>query len=313
MASSAPTPVILDVDTGIDDAFALLLAARHPALNLLGVTCVAGNAPLDDVVRNTLTVLETAGRTDVPVVAGATRPLLAEPDYALHVMGGDGFGDVDWPRSTRAPHAGHAVAWLHDTLMAAPEPVTLVTLAPMANIALLLRMHPQVASQIARIVVMGGSAGTGNATPLAEFNVFHDPEAAAIVFGSSIPITMYGLDVFDQVLLPVAHFEQLAASASPVAQLAGRLGIAFARTIGDPVCLGDAGAVAILLEPQALTTQELLVSVITHDGPARGMTQVDRRSNTSVGNVPPKGRLVDVGLQVDADALARVWWESVSA
>ena len=313
MPSRVPIPVILDVDTGIDDAFALLLAARHPSIDLLGVTCVAGNAPIEHVVRNTLTVLETAGRSDVPVIAGATRPLLAEPDHALHVMGADGFGEIEWPRSTRSPHPGHAVEWLRATLEAAPEPVTLVTLAPMANIALLMRLHPHVSARIARIVVMGGSAGAGNATPLAEFNVFHDPEAAAIVFGTEVPITMYGLDVFDQVLLPLDRFRELESSSSPVARLAGRLGVAFARTIGDPICLGDAGAVAILIDPDALGTQSLRVSVVTGDGLARGATQVDRRPLTSVGNVPLTGRLVDVGLHVDADRLAHVWWESVSA
>ena len=121
-----PLPLVLDVDTGVDDACALLLAALHPDLDLKAVTCVDGNAPLDDVVRNTLTVLDACGRPDVPVAAGATRALLEEPVDARHVHGGDGMGDLDWPSSTRAPDPRHAVELLRDVLLAAEQPVTLV-------------------------------------------------------------------------------------------------------------------------------------------------------------------------------------------
>jgi inosine-uridine nucleoside N-ribohydrolase len=135
------TPIVLDVDTGVDDACALLLAALHPDLELKAATCAGGNAPLPDVVGNTLTVLDTCGREDVPVGAGAARPLLETPVDARHVHGNDGMGDLDWPRSSRRPDPRHAVVLLRDVLLEAAEGpeegrVTLVPLAPMTNIAL---------------------------------------------------------------------------------------------------------------------------------------------------------------------------------
>ncbi|MEP6799001.1 MAG: nucleoside hydrolase, partial [Lapillicoccus sp.] len=200
--------VVLDVDTGVDDACAILLAARHPGLELVAVTCVGGNASVDDVVANTLVVLDAAGRPDVPVARGAARPLLEAPVDARHVHGDDGMGDLGWPRSARGTDARHAVELLRDVLLDAASPgpdgtdrrITLVPLAPLTNISLLLRTHPEVAAGLREIVFMGGAAAVGNATASAEFNVFHDPEAAAIVLDAcadlDIAVTMYGLDVF---------------------------------------------------------------------------------------------------------------------
>ena len=170
-----------------------------------------GNAPLADVVRNTLTVLDACGREDVLVAAGAERPLLEERADARHVHGDDGMGDLDWPKSEREPDPRHAVELLRDVLLETAEPVTLVPLAPLTNIALLLRTYPAAARGIRRIVFMGGAAHVGNATASAEFNVFHDPEAAAITLDAcadlGIETVMYGLDVFygPRVALDVAQ------------------------------------------------------------------------------------------------------------
>src|SRR3954452_16199421 len=225
-----PIPVVLDVDTGVDDACALLLAARHPAIDLRAVTCVAGNAPLDDVVRNTRIVLGTAGRLDVPVGRGAGRPLLEAARPARHVHGEDGMGDLGLPSPEGGADVQYAVDLLRDVLVAAAdagERVTLVPLAPMTNVALLLRTYPEAARGLERIVLMGGAALVGNVTAAAEFNVFHDPEAAAIVLDAAaelgVPLTMYGLDVFYVLRVPRADGERLAASADPAARLAGRL------------------------------------------------------------------------------------------
>src|SRR5664280_3693054 len=189
MAMTAPVPVLLDVDTGVDDACALRLAALHPGVELRAVTCVGGNAGVDDVVRNTLKVLDVAGRSDVPVARGAARPLLAPVSHARHVHGDDGMADLGWPSLDRRPDPRHAVELLRDLLSQAaaggPEDrVTLVTLAPLTNIALLLRTYPQAATGLREIVFMGGAADVGNATASAEFNVWHDPEAAAVVLES---------------------------------------------------------------------------------------------------------------------------------
>ena len=167
-------PVILDVDTGLDDACALLLAARHPGLDLKAVTCVGGNVGIDDVVRNTLTVLDAAGRPDVPVARGAAVPLIQPVRAARHVHGEDGLGDLDWPRSTRPTDPRHAVELLRDVLRdaaATGELITLIPLAPLTNIALLLRTYPEAARGLREIVFMGGAAGIGNATASAEFNI----------------------------------------------------------------------------------------------------------------------------------------------
>lgn len=318
------TPIILDVDTGVDDACALLLAALHPDLDLRAVTCVGGNAPLVDVVRNTLTVLDTCVRADVPVGAGASRPLLEEPVDARHVHGDDGMGDLDWPRSTREPEARHAVELLRDVLLAAAdagERITLVPLAPMTNIALLLRTHPEVARGLDRIVFMGGAAHVGNATASAEFNVFHDPEAAAIALDAcadlGIEVVMYGLDVFYGPRVSLAQAKDLvAAHDSGPAGLAGRL-VAFQceRFGTDSATIGDAGAVCAVLDPGGLTTERLPVRVELAGTWSRGRTIVDRRDWTGDLSHDPHGRArstIDVCLEVDARRYADLWLDTVS-
>ncbi|MYR00678.1 MSMEG_1061 family FMN-dependent PPOX-type flavoprotein [Streptomyces sp. SID6139] len=196
-----PVPVIMDCDTGVDDALALLFAVRHPGIELRAVTCVAGNTDVDGVVRNTLTVLEQAGAPETPVARGAERPLLEPARPATHVHGTDGMGDLGLPAPARRPAEVDAVTLLRREILAAPRPVTLIPTAPLTNIALLLRTHPEVTRNIERIVFMGGAVEVGNATPVAEFNVWHDPEAAAVLLTAGVPITMYGLDVFRQVVV----------------------------------------------------------------------------------------------------------------
>ena len=199
-----PLPVILDVDTGVDDACALLLAALHPRVDLRAATCVAGNVSVDDVVRNTLKVLDVADRSDVPVARGATRPLIEKAQNARHLHGEDGMADLGWSSSDSQPDRRHAVELLRDLLGRAANEgpggrITLVPLAPLTNIALLLRTYPDAAKGLKEIVFMGGAAEAGNATASAEFNVWHDTEAAAIVLESAaeldIPALMYGLEV----------------------------------------------------------------------------------------------------------------------
>ncbi|GAB3655998.1 nucleoside hydrolase [Nocardioides korecus] len=316
--------LVLDVDTGVDDACALLLAALHPRVDLLAVTCVGGNAPLADVVRNTLTVLDTCDRADVPVAAGAARPLLEEPVNAHHVHGDDGMGDLDWPRSERSPDPRHAVELLRDVLLAAAEdgdPVTLVPLAPMTNVALLLRTHPEVARGLRRIVFMGGAAHVGNATASAEFNVFHDPEATAITLDAcaelGIEVVMYGLDVFYG---PQVTHEQARALTrdhdSGPAGLAGRLVAFQCERFAEPsATIGDAGAVCAVIDPDGLRTERLPVRVELAGTWSRGRTVVDRRERSTSVEHDPHGRaraVVDVGLEVDGQRYADLWLATVA-
>ncbi len=307
-----PVPVILDVDTGIDDALALLLAARSPALDLLAVSCVSGNAPVDQVVRNTLKVLDAAGATDVPVARGADRPLLEPARDARHVHGDDGMGDIGWPDSTRSAVGVHAIELMRATLEAAPAPVTLVPLAPMTNVALLLRAYPHLAETIERIVFMGGAAAIGNATAAAEFNVWHDPEAAAIVLTSGLPVTMYGLDVFYEVTIDEEQAARLAAAADAAAQLAGRL---LQRQHGRHIAtVGDAGAVAAVIDPEGLTTSQHPVRIELAGTWTRGQTLVDRRSWAGDLEHDPHGlpaARVDVALGVDADRYRSLFLDTI--
>jgi len=314
------TDILLDVDTGVDDALAILFAVRHPALNLLGISCVAGNTDVDQVVRNTLKVLDAAGAGDVPVARGAARPLLEPHRDAAHVHGQDGMADLGLPASARKRAPEHAIEQLRRLILTNDQPVTLVSLAPMTNLALLLRAYPEVTTNLARIMVMGGSASVGNASAVAEFNVWHDPEAAAIVFGSDAPVTMYGLDVFYGATASPAQTAELAASDDPGAAVAGRLLTHAARVsggdhrIGQPggAHLGDAGAVCAVAEPDGLRTRRLPLQVELGSGLARGQTMVDRRTlrgeDEYHGNALLAER-VDVALEIDGDRYGLLFTE----
>ncbi|NEY34701.1 nucleoside hydrolase [Streptomyces sp. PRKS01-65] len=312
-----PIPVVIDCDTGIDDALALLFAVRHPGIDLRAVTCVAGNTDVDGVVRNTLTVLERAGAPAVPVARGAERPLIEAVRTARHVHGRDGMGDLGLPAPARTAADVDAVTLLRREILAAPRPVTLVPLAPLTNIALLLRTHPEVTRNIERIVFMGGAVATGNATPVAEFNVWHDPEAAAILLTAGVPMTMYGLDVFQQVVVPGADVARLRAGSEPGARLAGEL-LAHRGPATDEAepggGLGDAGAVCAVADPAGLTTQLLPVEVSLAPGPARGQTIVDRRARPGESEIHQGGReqtLVDVALGVDVERYVKLFLSAV--
>lgn len=312
-----PTPVIIDCDTGVDDALALLFAVRHPGLELRAVTCVAGNADVDQVVRNTLTVLEQAGAPQVPVARGAERPLLEPVRTAHHVHGRDGMGDLGLPAPGRRPADVDAVTLLRREILASPRPVTLIPTAPLTNIALLLRTHPEVTRNIERIVFMGGAVATGNATAVAEFNVWHDPEAAAILLTAGVPITMYGLDVFQRVIVPADDVRRLRASGEPGAVLAGRLLAHRDPVTGEedpPGGLGDAGAVCAVADPAGLTTELLPVEVNLAPGPARGQTVVDRRPRPGEAELHGEAReqpLVDVALDVDVERYVKLYLATV--
>jgi pyrimidine-specific ribonucleoside hydrolase len=305
--------VVIDCDTGVDDALALLLALRSAALDVRAVTCVAGNVGLDDVVANTLRVLDAAGAPDLPVGRGADRPLLEPARAARHVHGEDGMADLGLPASSRA--VAPAVELLWRTLVEAPA--TVVTLAPLTNLALLLRTHPEVVERIERVVLVGGAANVGNATPSAEFNVWHDPEAAAVVFGAGLPITMYGLDVFYQPQVERAPAEKLAAADEPGTRLAGRLLLHQLDRFGTGN-LGDAGAVAAVIEPAGLTTAPCQVRVELAGRHTRGATIVDRRTwpagppTDAFAAGPAPASTVDVAFGVDAARYRTLFLDTVT-
>ncbi|MFK4730658.1 nucleoside hydrolase [Agromyces mediolanus] len=302
-ANGRPIPVVLDVDTGVDDALALLLAVRHPALDVLAVSCAGGNVPLAQVVENTRRVLDLADAPPVPIAAGMHRPLVETPQDASYVHGRTGLGTLELPPSERPVEEVHAVELLRRTLLAAPEPVTVIALAPLTNVAVLLRMHPEVAPRIARIVMMGGAIGAGNATAAAEFNVWHDPEAAEIVLTSGVPVVMYGLEPFYTATVGADRIAELGRSADPVARAAGSLLAHLAGVTEDEdrvgsagaAAIGDAGTVAAVIDPALLRLHRAPVRVALAEGPTRGCTVVDLRTGLGAGGAETK----DAGSHVE--------------
>jgi purine nucleosidase len=189
------TKIVLDCDPGIDDALAIAFAHGHPDIELTGITTVAGNVGLAKTTANALAVCEFIGAAGTPVTAGCAAPLLRPALDARQVHGDSGLGGATLPPAAAGPAPGHAIDYIIDTLGAAPGEITLVATGPLTNIALAVRREPRLADWVRNFVIMGGSAGRGNVTPAAEYNIWADPEAAAIVFRAGWTVTMLGLDV----------------------------------------------------------------------------------------------------------------------
>lgn len=311
-------PVILDVDTGVDDALAILFAVKHPEIDVLAITCVAGNASLEQVVENTLKILDAADAPAIPVAAGAVRPLIEPARSASHVHGADGLGGIQLPTTSRVAETVSAVELMRRTIMNAERPVTLVALAPQTNLALLLRTHPEVTDKLERIVFMGGSASVGNATAVAEFNVWHDPEAAAIVLDAGVPTFMYGLDVFNQVAVAQHDAAALAASDNPIGQIVGsllgnRIALSEDESAQYTGLIGDAGAVCALVEPESLRIEKRPVRVELA-GYGRGQTLVDMRQfpgEDVVHGLAEEWATIDIALDVDAPRYAELFLQTL--
>ncbi|MGY1785251.1 nucleoside hydrolase [Geodermatophilus sp. SYSU D00698] len=302
MAPPAPRPLVIDTDPGIDDALAILLALASPEVDLRLVTTTHGNVSLAQTTENALRVLHLAGRSDVPVAAGAADSLVfPQPERAGHVHGATGLGGVGLPPSPAAVDPRPAVVALAELLLASEEPVTVAAIGPWTNVALLLATYPEAAERIGRLVLMGGSAARGgNVTAAAEFNVWSDPEAAARVLGSTVPTVLVGLDVTLPTVLDedgVARF----ASAGPVGKTAAAIlqqYLDHARTSYGTtgVVVHDALALTEAIVPGTLGTVRRDVVVDTTLGPARGQTLVDRRT------VSDSPTAVDVAETVDSPA-----------
>jgi inosine-uridine nucleoside N-ribohydrolase len=296
---SEPTPILLDCDPGHDDAIALLLALASPELDLLGVTTVAGNQTLEKTTANALRVLEAVGRGDVPVAAGADRPLARDLFVGGYVHGESGLDGPVLPPPEGAPVGQHAVDFLAERILGSDRPVTLVPVGPLTNVALLLARHPAAAANLERIVLMGGAIAEGNVTPAAEFNIYVDPEAAWRVFRSGLPVTMIGLDVTHKALMVDAHAERLRGAGETgrfVAELYDFFVQYHRRTYGhEGAPIHDAVAVAQVLRPGIVETLPRHVDVDCESQLCRGRTVVDLWRRT--GEEPN----ADVGVGIDAD------------
>ena len=306
-----PTPVILDCDPGHDDAIALMLAVASPELDLLSVTTVSGNQTLPKTTANALRVLELVGRTDVPVHAGADRPLVREQHVAAEVHGESGLDGPDLPPPRTHPQPDHAVDRLAEQIRAREGKLTLVATGPLTNVALLLALHPDARPE--RVVLMGGSIGEGNTTPAAEFNIWADPEAARRVFESGLDVTMLGLDVTHRALITDEHRERLR-TAGNVGRVAAELLDFYGRfhrarypdlpgaPLHDPLCI------AHLVRPGLVETRRARIDVDCGWEQGRGRTNVDRRGRPSSG---PQN--AEVGVDVDGAAFAELLIERIAS
>jgi inosine-uridine nucleoside N-ribohydrolase len=266
--SRGPHRVIIDTDPGVDDALALLLAMRSPELTIEAITPVAGNVPLELTLPNALRMVEIAGRTDIPVAAGAKAPLVRRLVTAAYAHGENGLGGAVFPEPKAKPVNQPAAELIRQIVRRFPGEVTLLTIGPLTNIASALNTDPELASMVRALVMMGGSLSGGNITPAAEFNIYVDPEAARIVFQSGIPITMVGLDVTRKTSLTEDHLRQLQAGQNPVSQAAAtiaRNAIEHNRERGFVVGpnMHDSLAIAGFIDPSLLTVKEYYVDVET--------------------------------------------------
>lgn len=305
-----PVPVVIDCDPGHDDAMALLLALASPELDVLGVTTVAGNTTLDKTTANALRVLERAGRTDVGVAPGSAQPLSRALVVAEDVHGPSGLDGPTLADPVTSPEPFHAIEKLRQAIDRHPEPVTVITLGPLTNLALFLRLYPESVPQIQRVVSMGGSIGLGNVTPAAEFNIFVDPEAARAVYSAGLDVTMIGLDVTHRALIDSSHAELLAQEGECgrfVAELLEFFLRRHPRTYeraGVPI--HDALAVAHVIWPDLVETAPYAVTIDCTDGPSRGRTYVDRWGVTAAD---PNST---VGINVDGRRFAELLVERLA-
>jgi inosine-uridine nucleoside N-ribohydrolase len=271
-------PLVLDCDPGTDDALALFLALASPELHVLAITVAGGNAGLDHTLPNALALRSLTG-SDIPVYAGADRPLLGSFTNAARVHGIDGLGGIALP-SGKPAEAEHAADAIRRIVRSAKEPVTLVGIAPVTNLALALMTEPSIAANMDQIVLMSGAWGEGNATPAAEFNAVSDPEALAVVLGSGRPIVMATLEVAAQALCMPQHLAAMRASGSgrclrAACDILGSM--PFSRRLGGAgAALYDPCAIAWLIRPDLFTIQPASVTMDLGPGPCRGRTVIDR-------------------------------------
>lgn len=305
-------PVVLDVDTGVDDALAIALAVAHPGVDLLAVTCVSGNVDVDQVVDNTTRLLDHLGAHHVPVLRGCDRPLRRGAQDSGGWHGRDGMADLGLPRAnpeaTGRRGSGRGRGWLEElsaVLVTSEVPVTLVGLGPATNLATLLEARPEVVGRLAGLRLMGGALGRGNVSEHAEFNAWCDPEALRAVLLSGAPVTLYPLEPFDQVRTEPALVRELYASGNERLRTVARLLEHRPPEGGEPV-LGDAGVLLSLLVPSATVVRRHVVDVDVDDE-HRGRT---RMGSPLVGAADGPG-VVDVVHAADRAAFVDLYRDSI--
>ena len=302
-------PVVLDCDPGHDDAVAIVVAARHT--ELLGITTVAGNASLERTTHNALALRELLG-IDVPVHSGSPRPLLAELNISDSVHGVSGLDGAELPIPRRPLDSTDAVGFIVRVCREV-EGVWIVAVGPLTNVALALRVAPDLAGRIAGISIMGGGS-FGNRTAVAEFNIWADPEAAAVVFEAGVPLVMAGLDLTHQLLATPARIDAVRQQPGPLAStLADLFGFFSGSYIGRHEAIAGAAvhdpcAVLALTHPELFVCEDRHVAIETTGGLTRGMTVIDRRTLTER---PPAN--CGVLTAIDADAAWAVIVDAIAS
>ena len=276
-----PRKIILDCDPGHDDAIAILLAHGSPAIELVAITTVAGNQTLPKVTRNALRMCTVAGITDVPVAAGCEFPLVREQIVAREIHGESGLDGPAFPEPTVELDPRHAVDLIVEAVMAAqPGDITLVPVGPLTNIAMAMRREPAIVERVREVCLMGGSYTRGNTTPSAEFNVFADPEAAAIVFGAPWKVTMVGLDLTHQAGADEGVLQRISAIGTPLSKIVVEMLTFFGSRYKEVTGIGappvhDPCAVAYVIDPSLITTRDAYVAVELKGNLTYGATVTD--------------------------------------
>jgi inosine-uridine nucleoside N-ribohydrolase len=292
--------IIIDCDPGHDDALAILLAARHPQIELLAITTVAGNQSVEKTTGNALKVCTLANIRNVPIARGMDRPLVRPAKHAPDIHGESGMDGPHIPEPDIKPDPRHAVDLLIELLLSSDGDITLVPTGPLTNIASAIRKEPAIVPKIRAISLMGGAIGLGNVTPAAEFNIHTDPEAAEIVFGCGRPITMVPLEVTHQALATEEIVNRLRSVNRPVATFAADLLVFFAETyhrvFGFPAPpLHDPCAVAAVIDPTIIKAHDMFVAIECEGAWTAGRTVCDVYSK--LGQKP--NARVGYGLEVD--------------
>lgn len=298
----APQPIIIDCDPGQDDALAILLALGSPdELNVLAITAVAGNVPLRLTEKNARKMVALGRRTDIPVYAGCDRPIVREPVTAEFVHGKTGLDGADLPEPDVALAEGHAVHAIIQILRTEPSgTITLCPVGPLTNIAMAMRLAPDIIKRIKSIVLMGGAIGIGNITPAAEFNIYVDPHAADVVFRSGVPLVMHGLDVTHKALVTPSRLKAIEAIGSKVSEAVVGLLTFYnkfdqAKGEGHGAPLHDPCAIAYVMWPELFSGRQCHVEIDLASEASMGRTLVDWRQRYER---PASALAID---QIDAD------------
>ena len=306
-----PKPVLIDCDPGHDDAIAILMAVALPELDLLGITTVAGNQSLVKTTRNARVVCGLPGIGEIPIASGADRPLMRKSVTAV-VHGESGMDGPSLDGNQAPLDSRHAVELIVDTIEAASEPVTIIAIGPLTNIALTIGLYPHIVERIPSIYMMGGAWSLGNHTPSAEFNIYVDPDAAKAVFNSEIPIHMAGLEITRQAAINESVIKRIGALGSQAGDFVRDILLFYRSSFllrhgydGAPIY--DACAVAWLARPELVRSQLMHIDVDTNEGPSLGRTVCD------VNGVLGLEANVDVGMELQVDSFWDTVLEAISA